>query len=77
MKINTAKWDRILRAIFGVILIGAATMYYPTLGILVSIIAAIIGIVMLVVAITGYCWIYEIIGFKTLKDKDKTIKKKK
>ena len=77
MKINTAKWDRMIRAIVGVILIGAATIYYPIVGIFVSIIAAILGIVMLVVAITGYCWIYELIGFKTLKEEKNKFKKKK
>ncbi len=81
MEVNTAKWDRILRAIAGIVLIGVAVLYNPTIGMIGSIIAGILGLVMLFVAITGFCWIYTLIGFKTLKDepkaKEKVVAKKK
>jgi len=81
MEVNTAKWDRILRAIVGIVLLGVAIIYNPVIGLVGSIIAGVLGIVMLFVAITGFCWIYKLIGFKTLKDepkaKEKVVAKKK
>jgi len=70
MEKNVANWDRILRAIAGIVLIGVAIMYYQT-AMVFSVIGGIIGVVLLAVAITGFCPMYTLLGFQTLKKKKK------
>ena len=73
MKQNAAKWDRILRGIVGLVLLAVAVIYYPMYG-LIAIVAGILGVVMLFVALTGFCPIYKLIGFQTLKKESKSKK---
>ncbi|MFA6064265.1 MAG: DUF2892 domain-containing protein [archaeon] len=75
MKANVAKFDRILRAIVGIVLLGIAVIYNPIIGLIGSIIAGILGIVLLGVAITGFCPMYTLIGFQTLKENKKSSRK--
>lgn len=76
MEKNAANWDRILRGIVGIILLILAIVNYPTLGI-ISIVLGILGAIMLFVALTGFCLIYKILGFQTLKKEIKKEVKKK
>jgi hypothetical protein len=69
MKVNAAHWDRALRAIAGVVLFAVAI--YSNLGSIISIILGILGAIMLIVAITGTCPVYSLIGVSTLKEKKK------
>ncbi len=75
MKQNAAKWDRILRGIVGIILLAVAVINYPLYG-LIAIVAGLLGAIMLFVALTGFCPIYTLIGFQTLKKESKKESKK-
>lgn len=75
MKPNAATWDRVLRGIAGIILLTVAIMNYSTLGI-ISIVLGALGAIMLFVALTGFCLIYKLIGFQTLKKESKSKSKK-
>lgn len=68
MKQNVAKWDRILRGGVGIGLLTVAIINYSTFGV-IAIVAGLLGVIMLVVSITGFCPIYKLIGFQTLKKK--------
>jgi membrane-bound ClpP family serine protease len=73
MEKNAANWDRILRGIVGIILLTIAVINYSTLGI-IAIILGVLGAIMLFVALTGFCLIYKILGFQTLKKESKSKK---
>jgi membrane-bound ClpP family serine protease len=73
MEKNAANWDRILRGIVGIILLAIAVINYSTLGV-IAIVLGILGAIMLFVALTGFCLIYKILGFQTLKKESKSKK---
>jgi hypothetical protein len=58
---NENKNDRIVRAILGVILLAAAWYAGGTLGIIL----AVVGLILLFTAATGFCLIYKLFGFST------------
>ncbi len=69
MTINVGATDRVLRALLGVVLLGAAFLSGLPLfeSAVIKYLAAAIGVVMLVVAIVRVCPIYSIFGIKTCR----------
>jgi hypothetical protein len=64
MKTNEGSADRIVRLVLGIALLGVAlgVLGISSIG---GIIAAVVGVVMLVTAAVGFCPAYAILGFKT------------
>lgn len=65
MKPNEGTTDRTIRLILGIVLIiiGWAVLGNNTLGIIMDI----IGVVLIITGITGFCGIYKVLGINTLK----------
>jgi uncharacterized membrane protein HdeD (DUF308 family) len=65
MKPNEGTTDRIVRLILGVVLIiiGWSVLGNSALGIILDI----IGVILLITGITGFCAIYKVFGMSTLK----------
>jgi membrane-bound ClpP family serine protease len=65
MKPNEGSTDRIIRVIVGIVLIviGWAVLGNNTLGVILDI----IGVILLITAITGFCGIYRLLGISTIK----------
>ena len=65
MKPNEGSIDRIIRVILGIVLIviGWAVLGNNTLGVILDI----IGVILLITAITGFCGIYRLLGISTIK----------
>ncbi len=65
MKPNEGSTDRIIRLILGVVLIiiGWALLGNNALGIILDI----IGVILIVTGITGFCVLYKVLGMNTLK----------
>ena len=65
MKPNEGATDRIIRLILGVVLIiiGWLVLGNGTLGIIFDI----IGVILLITGITGFCTIYRVLGISTIK----------
>ena len=65
MKPNEGSTDRIIRVILGIVLIviGWAVLGNNTLGVILDI----IGVILLITAITGFCGIYRLLGISTIK----------
>ena len=59
---NEGKADRIIRMIIGIILFLISYYYFD--GILKAV-AYLISLILVVTAITGYCCLYRLFGFKT------------
>jgi uncharacterized membrane protein HdeD (DUF308 family) len=65
MKTNEGTADRIVRVILGIVLI---IIGWPVLGNnALGIILDVIGVILLVTAITGFCAIYRLLGISTIK----------
>ncbi len=65
---NESTVDRIVRAVVGVILLWAGLR--PLAGLqaaVLGIIVALIGLILVITAITGFCLIYRLLGISTLK----------
>jgi hypothetical protein len=60
MEKNLATWDRALRVVIGIILIYLAFTKGGLWWIL-----GIIGLVLIGTAITGFCLLYKVLGFRT------------
>ncbi len=65
MSVNEASWDRVVRVILGVILLGLYFM--GSVSGTVGIIALIVGIIMLATGLFGFCPLYKVVGFSTKK----------
>ena len=65
MKPNEGTTDRLIRLILGVVLIiiGWPVLGNNTLGIILDI----IGVLLLITGITGFCGLYKIFGINTIK----------
>lgn len=63
MKQNVGSFDRLIRALLGVILLVAP--FVAGWGTLATVISVIVGIVMLGVALTRVCLVYSILGIRT------------
>ncbi len=59
---NVASWDRIVRLVVGLALIVAGLWYLSGVG---SWIAIIVGIILLVTGIVGFCPLYRLFGLCT------------
>ena len=65
MKANESATDRVIRIILGIILIvlGWFVLGHNTLGVILYI----IGIILVTTGITGFCWLYKLLGMSTKK----------
>jgi hypothetical protein len=64
MKLNESNTDRIIRAVAGVILLALG---FVVLNGALAIVADVLGVIMLATAAIGFCPIYALINFSTLK----------
>ncbi len=63
MEKNMASWDRIVRVILAIVFLYLAVTNGGAWWIL-----GIIGIIFIVTSVVGFCPLYKIVGFKTLKE---------
>ncbi len=66
-KRNESAADRIVRAIVGIILVLIA-IYEVGAATVLGIILIIVGVVLIITAITGFCLLYTVLGISTCKD---------
>jgi len=68
MKANESTADRVIRFIMGIIFLifGFIVLGNNILGVILDI----IGIILVITAITGYCGLYAILGISTKKGKE-------
>ena len=65
MKRNEGSTDRIVRVILGIVLI---IIGWPVLGnSVLGVVLDVIGVILLITAITGFCTIYRLLGINTIK----------
>jgi hypothetical protein len=64
MKLNESNTDRIIRAVAGVILL---YLGFAVLGGTLAIVADVLGVVLLLTGAVGFCPLYSLIKFSTLK----------
>lgn len=62
--VNEAGWDRILRAVVGVILLYLA---FAIIKGIVGILLGIVGVALLVTAATGFCLVYKLLNIRSNK----------
>jgi hypothetical protein len=65
MKTNEATWDRIVRAVLGIVL-----LYLPLAGVTagaLGIVLGIVGVVLVVTGLVGWCPLYALLKFQTKK----------
>lgn len=66
MKPNEGTIDRGLRVVFGIVaLIAAFAWLGAPSGTILGILAAVVGVVLLVTGVVGFCPAYAIVGLKT------------
>jgi hypothetical protein len=65
LSVNESGLDRMIRAVFGVVLfyLGIAGVVQGTLGVILLV----IGVILIATAAIGFCPIYKLINFKTNK----------
>jgi len=70
MKANESGTDRVVRFILGIIflILGWAVLHNNVLGVILDI----IGIILIITAITGFCLLYSLLGINTKKEKPPT-----
>ncbi len=64
--VNEAGWDRIVRVVLGLVL-----LYLWLGGVLsgaVAVILGIIGIILIITGVVGFCPLYKVLGFATKKE---------
>ncbi len=69
MKKNEGIVDRFIRIILGVVLIGLGVYFFNSWGWVAAIILVVLGLAALVTGIIGYCHLYTLLKFNTLKKK--------
>ncbi len=62
---NVGLIDRIIRIILGVVLIYVGWVVWENN--IAGIILDIVGIILIITGIAGYCWLYKLLGIKTCK----------
>lgn len=67
MKKNVGTVDKIIRGILGLILIYLGVFFYATSQVL-SIILFIVGLGFIITSMTGFCFLYTLLGVNTKKD---------
>ncbi len=65
MKVNEANWDRIARAILGIVLILVPILFTQQIF---GIILGIVGLILLVTGIIGFCPLYTVFNISTKKE---------
>jgi uncharacterized membrane protein HdeD (DUF308 family) len=61
---NVGKTDRLIRIIVGIILIGAGIFWLTGAW---TYVAVILGLLAIITGIINYCWLYQLLGFSTVK----------
>ena len=65
MKVNEANWDRIARVILGIALILVPILFtQETYGVILGI----VGLILLVTGVIGFCPLYTLLNIRTKKD---------
>ena len=64
MKNNMGNLDREVRIVIGLLLVGAGALLWSGL---LQIVAVVIGIVLLLTSLVGYCPIYDVLKINTAK----------
>jgi hypothetical protein len=64
MKTNEAMWDRGIRVALGIVLV---IVGFAAIGGVGGIILGIVGVIALVTGAVGWCPLYAVLGFRTLK----------
>ena len=65
MKVNEANWDRIARVILGIVLILIPILFtQETYGIILGI----VGLILLVTGVIGFCPLYTVFNISTKKE---------
>lgn len=66
MKPNEGTIDRGLRVVLGIVALVAAFMWLgATSGTILGILAAVVGVVLVITGVVGFCPAYAIVGLKT------------
>ncbi len=65
MKVNEGLWDRIVRVILGIVL---GYFGFVSMGGTGGIILGIVGLILLVTGIVGFCPAYRLLGISTHKE---------
>lgn len=63
MEKNMASWDRIVRIVLAIVFLYLAYTNGGTWWIL-----GIVGIIFIITSVVGFCPLYKVVGFKTLKE---------
>ncbi len=61
---NESAVDRIIRAIVGIVLVA---LWLTTVKGAAGIVLLVVGIILIITAITGFCLLYKLFGFSTAK----------
>ena len=69
MKKNVGVVDRIIRIILGVVLIGLGLYFQGSWGLAAMIVLVVVGLIVLITGIIGYCGIYSMFKISTLNKK--------
>ena len=67
MKKNVGTIDRIIRIILGIVLIGLGIYFQSSWGLVAMIVLVILGLIVLITGIIGYCGLYTVCKINTLK----------
>jgi hypothetical protein len=68
MKKNEGTMDRIVRAVLAIVILYFA---FSTLTGFLALLGYVIGIVLLLTAITGFCYLYQVVNINTNKSSQK------
>ncbi len=72
LKRNEGKLDRLARLAIGIVLLPAGLLWLGALqGNVVGLLAAVVGMIGLVTAFTGFCPTYVLFGISTVEAKEK------
>lgn len=72
-KKNMALWDRVMRVVWGLVLIPFGLLVLDGFeGRVLGILVAIFALMPIVSGVTGFCWIYAPFGFSTLRLKNRS-----
>ncbi|MFA6184105.1 MAG: DUF2892 domain-containing protein [Parcubacteria group bacterium] len=65
MQKNEGTWDRAIRAILGVVIVFFA---YASFSGIIALLVYAVGLALIFTAVTGYCYLYKILGINTSND---------
>lgn len=70
MKTNVGEFDRIARVVLGLVLVGVGVAGYAdylSLGLGIAVVAAVVGLVLIVTAATRSCPIFAVLGIDSVR----------